>query len=599
VIVLKRAWSMLGSRGLAGRCSILFLILLILAAFIGPATPWLNPYTIDITDISSSPSWSHLLGTDDSGRDVLARVLVGTRTSLIVGVASGAILVTIATLVGSVAGYFGGIVDAALARTMDALMSIPLLLLTLVFVGVLPPGTLSVILVIGLLGWPSTARIVRAEVLSLTQRPFIAASRLAGLRAPQIIRHHLLPNLAPVLVVAMALSFGNSILLESSLSFLGLGVRPPVASLGSIISLALEPGVFYDAPWIWLPAAGVLAATIVSVNLIADGLRGTINTPAHRLPARGQWFTSRSPRARPTNVMAAQVTADQPAAVVDAREIRVLYRGRQGEQVGVDGVDVNIAPGEILGVVGESGSGKSSLALALAGLLPAGTALTAEQFEIVGRTVPLSQSKADRQARRELLGREIGVVFQDPTTSLDPTMPVGRQITEPLRNHQALSRTELRERLDFLLRRTDLTAIPGIAKRFPHQLSGGQRQRVMIAIAIACNPRILIADEPTTSLDVTVQAKLLDLFSSLRNEFGMSILFVSHDLAVVSQIADRVAVMYDGKVVESGATEDVLAHPQHAYSAALLRSAPRLGQGRGRLGVVAADAGGALGGRGD
>jgi peptide/nickel transport system permease protein len=576
------------------------MLVLVLAAFIGPLTPWLNPYDTDIAAIGASPTWSHLLGTDGSGRDVLARVLVGVRTSLIVGAASCAILVSVATLVGSIAGYLGGVVDAVLARTIDALMSIPLLLLTLVFVGVLPHGTLTVILVIGLLGWPSTARIVRAEVLSLTQRPFIAASRLAGMRAPGIVRHHVLTNLTPLLIVAVALSFGNAILLESSLSFLGLGVQPPVASLGSTISLALEPGAFYDAPWIWLPAAVVLAATLVAVNLIGDGLRRTVDSAGRSGGDRAGWRARLSrrepPTVRPVRDRIAGPADGRPPTVVQARGIRVRYRGRGVEQVGVEDADVSLLPGEILGVVGESGSGKSSLALALAGLLPASATVTADQFDIAGIAVPLSRSGKSDRVRRALLGREIGVVFQDPTTSLDPTMTVGRQIAEPLRNHLSLTRAERRARLDFLLRRTELAGIPGIATRFPHQLSGGQRQRVMIAIAIAGNPRLLIADEPTTALDVTVQARLLDLFVSLRDEYGMSILFVSHDLAVVGRIADRIAVMYGGRIVESGAAADVLTDPHHPYSAALLDSAPRLGQGRGPLATIGADVIQGLGG---
>jgi len=552
--------------------------------------PWLHPNTVDVAHISSAPGWSHILGTDGSGRDVLARALIGARTSLLVGVASASILVAIATIVGAVAGYFGGVVDVVIARCIDAMMSIPLLLLALVCVGVFRPGTLTVILVIGLLGWPPTARVIRAEALTLNHRAYVTAGRLAGMRSDQIIRWHILPNLVPLITIASALQLGIAILLESTLSFLGLGVKPPTASLGSIIEFALEPGVFDNQPWIWLPAAVLLVGILVSIHLVGDALRGVLDPSMRR----------DSPASRATKPIRPATVSDQPRPSSDTGPIdggealnveglRVVYNGRYGETVAVEHVDLRLARGEIVGLVGESGSGKSSLAMAIADLLPPGPAISVGRLDIDGQRVALGRGKADRRRRRAMLGYKVGVVFQDPSASLDPTMTAGRLITEPLRVHESLTRQALQLRLSSLLERTDLDSVPGVSGRYPHQLSGGQKQRVGIAMAIACSPLLLIADEPTASLDVTVQAKLLELFRSLRADLGVSILFISHDLAAVGQIADRIAVMHRGRIVEEGPTEQVIRQPKHPYTKGLLASAPHLGRGRGKLPIVRLD----------
>lgn len=258
------------------------LLFVVLGAFVGPLLPWLDAYDTSLSRVDSPPSWDYWLGTDGSGRDVLARVLVATRTSLIVGVSAVSIYMTIATLVGMVAGYFGGIVDILLSRLIDALLSIPLLLLVTVFIALLRPGIVTVILVIGLLGWPATARIVRAQTLTVREQQFVAAARVSGTSHRQVLRHHILPNLLPVLTVAATLGLGIAILMESTVSFLGLGIKPPAASLGSIIATALDPSVLRTTPWAWVPAAVVLAAIVIMVNLIGDSLRNVLDPTSFR-----------------------------------------------------------------------------------------------------------------------------------------------------------------------------------------------------------------------------------------------------------------------------------------------------------------------------
>lgn len=257
-------------------CALVFIVALVLAAVIGPLLLPTSPLRTDLTHLNAPPSWEHLFGTDRSGRDVFTRVVYATRTSLLVGFASVAIYVAIGTVLGTVAGYFGGVVDAVVSRTVDALLSIPLLLLATVFVAFLRPGVLTVILVIGLLGWPATTRLARAETLSLRESDFIVAARVTGLTPARIMRAHVLPNLTATLIVVASLGVGTAILLEAALGFLGLGIKPPTPSLGVMITEAKSSIVLRNSPWIWMPPAAVLALLVMSVNVIGDALRDAL-----------------------------------------------------------------------------------------------------------------------------------------------------------------------------------------------------------------------------------------------------------------------------------------------------------------------------------
>ena len=259
--------------------------------------------------------------------------------------------------------------------------------------------------------------------------------------------------------------------------------------------------------------------------------------------------------------------------LLDVADLHVSFRTDRGVARALNGVSVTMQPGETLAVVGESGSGKSVTALAIMGLLPRKTAtVTAKRLHFAGRD--LMALSAEEQ--RKLRGREVAMVFQDSMTSLNPVLTIGRQLSEIGELHLGMGRAEAQRHAITTL---DMVGIPSAAARmsdYPHQFSGGMRQRVMIAMAIACKPRLLIADEPTTALDVTIQAQILELLSALQAEIGMAIMLVTHDLGVVARIADRVQVMYAGRVVETGPAEAVFEAPGMPYTAALLRSVPRV-----------------------
>ncbi len=275
---------------------------------------------------------------------------------------------------------------------------------------------------------------------------------------------------------------------------------------------------------------------------------------------------------------------DGAQPVLDVRGLKTVFRTRGGEIHAVNSVSFDLRPGELLGVVGESGSGKSVTMMSLIGLLPSPPADVREgQVLLDGRDI----LKVSTEELRKIRGARIGFIFQDPMTSLNPVFTLGDQIMEPLRLHLGLSKAQAQTRAAELL---DLVGIPDARKRlssYPHQFSGGMRQRVMIAIALACDPRVLIADEPTTALDVTIQAQILELVRDLRQKLGMAIIWITHDLGVIAGIADRVMVMYGGQVVEQAPVKELFADPRHPYTRALLKTIPHLAGGRtARLQVI-------------
>ncbi|MGW1228894.1 ABC transporter ATP-binding protein [Streptomyces sp. NPDC001515] len=262
-----------------------------------------------------------------------------------------------------------------------------------------------------------------------------------------------------------------------------------------------------------------------------------------------------------------------PAPVLDATDVRTVFHTPRGPLRAVDGVGLALAEGETLGIVGESGSGKSVLGRTLMGLITDGPDTTVSGTVLLGGRDVHALSPAGRRA---LWGTEVAMVFQDPMTSLNPVKRVGTHLTESIRLHQGLGRQEARDRAVGLLRQVGIPEPARRARQYPHELSGGMRQRVVIAMALACGPRLLIADEPTTALDVTVQKQILDLLQSLSRDLRMATVLISHDLATVAGRTDRVAVMYAGRLVEHGPTAEVFARPRHPYSSALIASVPRL-----------------------
>lgn len=567
---------------------ILFAVVGVLAPVLSPADPTAN----DLTAGLLPPSSEHPLGTDQLGRDQLSRILHGARISLSVTAAVLAVALTAGTVIGAAAGYLGGRVDRAVSRVIDVVVSLPGMLVTLAVIGVRGPGVENLILALSLWSWAPYARIARARVADLRKSPHLDALRLLGAGRARILGRHLLPPaLAPCLVYAST-DVGTIVLGVATLSFLGLGVAPPNAEWGQML---VEGRAFMDSAW-WLayPPGIAITAVVFASNLLGERLAAGEERPSVlRLvrPTRtGPAWATRRKTAPSAPRAAERTTPSRPetvqgrsgdAPVLRVRDLTVTYPQDGERRRVVAGLSYEVHRGEVLALVGETGSGKTTAALAPFGLLDPYAAVTgsaaladgAGTCELVGLTPA---------ERRRINGHRVGVVFQDSGAVLNPLRTIGAHVDEAVRNAGRGGRRPATRRVtEELLRLAGLPDPTTTARDFPHQLSGGMRQRAQIAMALACEPELLIADEPTSALDVTVQAQLLDLLARLREELAMSMVVVSHDLGVVNRLADRVAVVYSGRIVETGPLAAVLTRPDHPYTRGLLDAVPRPGTAPG------------------
>jgi peptide/nickel transport system permease protein len=539
-----------------------YLVLVSLAgAFHGLIQPH-DPRAQLLTDPFAGPSGSHWLGADDFGRDVVSRLLEGAgvsmRFSLIV--VAGTLLVALP--LGLVSGYIGGRLDNVLMRIMDAIMSLPGLVLAISLIAVLGLGAGSAMLAIGISMVPGLTRVVRGQALAVREETFIEASRSIGTPSRQVLTRHMLPNILSPLIVQTSIILGLTLLAEASLSFLGLGVQPPTASWGSMLQRANQ--FVLKHPWHVMPPGLAIAFTVFAFNLVGDGLRTALGSvqPTRRRGRLGL-TTVRRPAPDPS-----EPPASKELLVV--RDLCVDFDTPRGTARVVDGISFSVAAGETLGLAGESGSGKTVSCLSIMRLLPSPPATIAGgSVHFEGRDL-LSLPFNDTARLR---GSEIAMIFQDPMASLNPSQTIEHQIAQVVRWHESISAKDARRRAHEALDMVGVSAKR--ARSYPHEFSGGMRQRAMIAMALVCRPKLLIADEPTTALDVTVQAQVLELLHSLRRDLGMAMIFVTHDLGVVADICDRVAVMYAGQIVETASASDFFAAPRHPYSQGLLRSMPQ------------------------
>ncbi|OON39819.1 peptide ABC transporter permease [Izhakiella australiensis] len=555
---------------------LIILLLTLLTALCAPLLPLADPDATNLLQRLLPPlSPGHLLGTDPLGRDVLSRLIWGTRVSLALGISATLLAALFGTVIGLLAGYIGGKTDSLLMRLIDMLMAFPYILLALAIVAVLGPGLLNALYAIALVNIPFFARNIRGLTVGLRQRDFVQAARLSGKNHLQTLLGEVLPNLMPVIVVTMSTTIGWMILETAGLSFLGLGTQPPDADLGSMLGQGRAQ--MFSAPHVALVPGLMIFLLVMSFNLLGDGIRDLLDP---RLRA------GVLQRAQPVTSLSRQsIPAASGDALLEVVDLSVSFRAGNQLQQAVKGISFHLQRGECLGLIGESGSGKSVTALSLMGLLASPPGEISGGAVYVDGEEMLSLPAIELQHRR---GARVAYIFQDPLTTLHPQMRIGTQITEALQAHQPLSGREARQKALALLEDVGIHESRERFHAWPHQLSGGQRQRVGIAMALANDPQIIIADEPTTALDVTVQARMLELLQKLRRERGMTLLFITHDFGVIAQICDRVAVMRQGEIVESGDTQTVLSQPQHPYTQRLIASVPRPGQGREFLAQVAA-----------
>ncbi len=525
---------------------------IVLLALLAPLLPIEAPLKMDVAHRLAAPSPGHWLGEDEYGRDELSRLIWGARVSLAVAAGSTALAAVLGTVLGLAGGFLGRVAELVAVRSMDAVLCFPPLLLALLVVTLLGPGAATLIPVLALVYLPGFVRVAYAGVLAVRGQDYVEAVRVLGAGRLRMLLRTVLPNIAGPLLVQVSLAASAAVVLESGLSFLGLGVVPPAPSWGLMIAAGRT--TMAQAPALLLWPCLALSLTILTLNAVCDQLRDA--TDPHR-PA---------PRRRRLMDVLAPGLLPQAGPMLEVRGLTVRIATPAGPIEPVRDVSLAVQPGETLAILGESGSGKSMLGLAVMGLLPLAARASAGAVWVGGTEV----LRAPETVLRRLRGNTVAMVFQDPLSSLNPVHRVGAQVTEALRAH---GKRGLPGAVA-LLGRVGIADPARAARAFPHELSGGMRQRVVIAMAVANGPRLLIADEPTTALDVTVQAQVLDLLAGLKRAGGMGMVFISHSLPVVAEIADRVAVMYAGEIVEQGRAAELFARPLHPYTAALLASAP-------------------------
>jgi peptide/nickel transport system permease protein len=529
--------------------------------------------------VRQGPTWHHLLGTDTVGRDVLERLLVGTRVTM-VGVAEAFIVALgLGVPLGMAAAFLGGWADRIVGWLADLTFSMPAIIVILVVLSVFPQSMLAGMASLGIIAAPGIMRVVRSATLPVREELYIAAARVSGLSRPYIVSRHVFPKVAGAIIVQATLLSAAALLVQSGLSFLNLLVAAPAPSWGGMITDGM--GVILFQPWLIWPPGIAIFLTILALGLLGDAVRdATVENWSPPIQRR------RAPRpitaAAPRLVSGAAIDVDSQPTLLSVEGLTVAFRSGQEMITVVEDVNIDIRPGETMGLVGETGCGKTVTALSVIGMLRDGAEVTAGRVMFEGRNLT---SLSERELSR-VRGNEIGLISQEPMISLNPVLRVGVQLAEVLRRHHGISRRDARARTIELLQSVRLPDAETVARRYPHELSGGMAQRVAIARALAGGPKLLIADEPTTALDVTMQAEILDLLRDLQSEREMAILLVTHDWGVVADICDRAVVMYSGQIVERAQPAALFREPLHPYTKALLAANPHSSPGAAFLPTI-------------
>jgi len=550
---------------LAAFGGILLLIILTLS-ILAPILPLKEPNITNTADRFMTPfEDGYILGTDHLGRDLLSRLLWGTQLSLAVGFAAAFIAATFGSILGAIAGFYGQKTDNIIMRFIDMLMAFPYILLALAIVAALGPGLFNALIAVALVNIPFFARNIRGVTVTLANKEFIEAARLSGMSNLRILIVEIFPNLLPMIVIAMSTTVGWMILETAGLSFLGLGSQPPQADLGSMLGEA-RSALITNPHTSFVPGI-MIFCIVIGINLFGDGVRDALDP---RLK-KGSLI-----RPLPQTIYGGGDTQPTPTTkLLSVQNLSTQFHVNQDIYQSSNDVSFEIQEGECLGLIGESGSGKSVTALSV-------TSLVASPPGVIKKGSVNYKNQnllaLPYEELRSIRGNKISYIFQDPLTTLHPLHTIGDQLLEALQAHDSiLSASESISKSKDLLKSVQIPNPDNVWDVYPHQLSGGMRQRVCIAMALINDPELIIADEPTTALDVTVQAQILNILNSLRKGRKLSILFISHDFGVISQLCDRVIVMYAGSIVEEGPVKNIMQQAAHPYTSELIKCVPQLG----------------------
>lgn len=578
----------------ASKIALVLLLSIFLMTALAPLIATHDPLATGLTRGPAAPDASFWFGTDRQGRDIFSRLLYGASYSLIIGIGATVVALLAASVLGAIAATTNSWIQEALMRVLDMIMSFPGIALAVVFVTVFGQSLPVLILTIAFLYTPQLTRVIRANIIDQYGEDYVAAVRVMGASTPRILIKHVARNcLAPILVFATVL-VADAIVFEASLSFIQAGVPDPEPSWGNVMAAGRQL-VMSGAWWPTFFAGALITITVLALNILAEGMTDAMAAPRTRSkpgqktlaasieePSSDETTTTgvfkepASLQKRLDTLRKTELTrtdrphfAGEQQPLLEVKNLSIAFP-RHGNVNVVDNVSFSVRPGETLALVGESGCGKSITSLAIMGLLDPKARIKGEiLFE--GRNL-LEMNERERNALR---GKGIAMIYQDALSSLNPAMLIRAQMKQLTIRGGTRSAEDLLELVGLDPQRT--------LNSYPHELSGGQRQRVLIAMALTRDPKLVIADEPTTALDVTVQKQVIELLDKLRRELGFAMIFVSHDLALVAEISHRIAVMYAGQMVEQGPSRHVLAQPAHEYTRGLLGAVLSIEAGAERL----------------
>jgi ABC-type dipeptide/oligopeptide/nickel transport system ATPase component/ABC-type dipeptide/oligopeptide/nickel transport system permease subunit len=551
--------------------ALVFLAIVAVISIIGSALAPYSPTFASLSGVLAPASSEHLLGADSAGRDVLSRLLIGTQVSIWAALLALVVALVLGVVGGLLAGYYGGVFDATTSWLTSIVMALPAVIVLLAARAAFGPSVWLSMAIFGVLLSPAFFRLVYASVSAVRHELYVDAARVSGLSDLRIIGRHILSVVRAPIIIQAAVILGIAIAVQSGLEFLGLG-DSAVPTWGSMLNEGFKN--IYRAPILLLWPSLAIGLTSMALVLVSNAARDALERTS-------EGRRRRIPKSSRSAVVTQPATID-PSNLLTVTDLVVGYdRDDRGITEVVSGVTLEIRPGEVHGLIGESGSGKTQSAFAVLGLIPEGGRVVSGSIVFGGTQL----ANAPESVYRAIRGRRIAYIPQEPMSNLDPSFTIGSQLVEPMRVVLGISRAEAKRRALDLLARVGIPDPHRTFAAYPHQVSGGMAQRVLIAGAVSCDPELIIADEPTTALDVTVQAEVLDLLRDLQEERHMAMLLVTHNFGVVADLCDRVSVMQSGRIVETGSVDAIFDSPQHPYTQSLLAAILEDGEARGRLGA--------------
>ncbi|SED90880.1 N-terminal TM domain of oligopeptide transport permease C [Arthrobacter alpinus] len=554
-----------------GLIAVVVLAVMVLMAVLANVLAPFDPNFANIGKTLANPDAANLLGTDSVGRDVWSRLVFGARTTLLSAILCAVVAVGIGLPSGLIAGYYAGKFDGIANWVVNLLMALPGIIVLLTVRAAFGPSVWISMIAFGVLLSPGYFRLTRTAVQSVRNELYVDAARVAGLSDWAIIVRHIFSVVRAPIIIQTAIVCGVAISIQSGLEFLGLG-DPTVATWGVMLSEGFKN--VYLNPTLLLWPALAIGATIGALVLLGNAVRDALEDAEKIKPAKRGSVEALSGRTVPGRAQREAVEAGTEHHLVKVSHLGVGYPQADGSvKKVVDDVSFHVDRGEVLGIVGESGSGKSQTAFSILGLLPDAARIVAGSIQFDGKyTVAPTDDRVSQGRLSEFRGKRISYIPQEPMSNLDPAFTIGHQLVTPMVRVLGISKAEAKARALKLLDDVGIRFPEKTFKAYPHEVSGGMAQRVLIAGAISCEPDLIIADEPTTALDVTVQADVLDLIRDLQKRLNVGVILVTHNFGVVADLCDRVAVMQDGRLVEDGNVRDILRNPKDPYTKKLLGS---------------------------